>query len=88
MDNEEPSTSVLTTDDVVNLSIGAHISLIFNTAPSQPQIDHILATIRDKLDLLFEVRQRLDKGERIVFVPANGELPADEERREALVALF
>lgn len=88
MDSEETSTYVPTADNVVDPSTAAHISLVFTPAPSQPQIDEILYIIREKLDLSFEVRQTLERGTRIVFVPSDGEMPEEEEKLEALVALF
>ena len=74
-------------DNVVDPTIGAHVSLIFSTTPDQQQIDQILATIKTMLDLAMQIRQQVDNGKRIVFVPPEGVFADDEERLEALAAL-
>lgn len=45
--------------------------------------------IQRTLNLPVQVSQRLDSRTRIVFVPSDGQFPADDERRmEAMAELF
>ena len=76
-------------EDVVDPTIGAHISLCFSTAPDQEQVDQAIAAMQHELGVSLEKRQQLDNGRRIIFVPSGGgALPEDEERLEAVAALF